>query len=371
MARRDRAARMNADTERIRRDRQAKQGQKAAKREREKNGANLRDVQQRTQQLEEDREALELVEASEANWEERNDEYRNLGANAIARHLLWILALSFAIFIDIFLLGAVGPQLAKTAETTFGARAWVAPVGTILLSIAFVGIELCSGFGLKGKRRSFKGTAIAVLVCLAMPLTVIGFSLINSGLLSTDPTKIIGPATRNALIFTTITGGVIALAAHGFVLIFGGRMMKGLGYGIYKIGQVPLRRRRDRLETSVGKGTGDVESSFRNFYDAYRNRENGGGATGEPTVVPFGARTRRVVNEVYEDEVIEDPPVQRRTKPNPGREPPAEPEPEPAPNAGPESADQQQGTRDDNSSETDTDDPGVGYDTDGEDEVRR
>src|SRR5258706_14768467 len=113
MARQDRAARMRADNERLRQERESKEQARAKREERKNTSANLGDVQRSAGQLEQDREELEFIEAQEVNWEERNYKYRDLAGAAIARHLLFILALMFPFFIDLFLLASVGPQLAK------------------------------------------------------------------------------------------------------------------------------------------------------------------------------------------------------------------------------------------------------------------
>src|SRR5260370_16363111 len=90
MARQDRAARMRADTERLRQERESKEQARARRAERETASTNLGDVQRSAGQLEQDREELEFVEEQGVNWEERNYKYRDLAGDAIARQIFWL-----------------------------------------------------------------------------------------------------------------------------------------------------------------------------------------------------------------------------------------------------------------------------------------
>ncbi len=319
MPRREDTERLRKQTDRLREKREQKDRTRASrkeywKREHEKdnNEAKLRAVQWSTQKLEQDRVEYAWIATKLENWNERNFKYQDLASDAIARHIFWMFCILGILVIDTLLLGAAGPQIAKTAKASFGAGDWIVPVATVGLSLAYIGIELCVGFNLDGKRRDLKSTLFAVLVGLAMPLTVLGLSLLNSGLVSNESGKVVGTATLRAITFTSIIFTLIALAAHGSVLLFGKQMIRGIGYAVYKMNQMRLARRRNLLERSIARGPRVVESDFRAFYNAFNNpqdsnnhrdSENGSAAAN----APYGARTRRVVNEVFEDEIFEEP----------------------------------------------------------------
>jgi hypothetical protein len=206
----------------------------------------------------------------------------------------------------------------------------------------------------------------SVVMWLALPILVVGFSLINAGLINVNPARPLGPATFSAAIIRAVGLGAVAIVAHGFILLFGGRILDGIGYDIYKLRQIQLRRRRDRCERRIAAETRRVEGGFRNFYNGFNNNDNGnesGGGAG-----PFGATTRTVVNDVFDDDIIEDPRQQqdpdntaRSRRPDGHGRPTAEP----------------MGTEERDHGDRDVP-PGTGavpprpfYDTDGEDQIRR
>ena len=319
MPRTDDTERLRAQTDRLRQKRERKDRDRARRKEyrkrehaQDENESKLRAVQASTQQLEQDRDEHAWIDAKLENWNERNIKYQNLAGDAIARHIFWICCILAILVIDTLLLGAAGPQIAKTAKASFGAGNWIVPAATVALSLSYIGLELCTGFNLDGKRRDLKGTSFAILVALAMPLTVLGLSLLNSGLISNQSGKVVGAATFRAITFTSIIFTVIALAAHGAVLIFGKQMVKGVGYAVYKLNQIRLARRRNLLERSIAQGPDAVVSDFRAFYNAFNNGQNGnnnrGSENGSAAAnAPYGARMRGVVNEVFEDEIFEEP----------------------------------------------------------------
>lgn len=319
MPRREDAERLREQTDRLRQTREQKAWDRARRKDdrtrahaEDDNESKLRAVEATTQKLEQDRDEYAWIDAKLENWNERNFKYQDLAGDAIARHIFWMCCILGILVIDTLLLGAAGPQIAKTAKASFGAGNWIVPAATVALSLSYIGLELCAGFNLNGKRRDLKGTSFAVLVGLAMPLTVLGLSLLNSGLISNQSGKVVGAATFRAITFTSIIFTLIALAAHGGVLIFGKQMVKGVGYAVYKLNQMRLVRRRNLLERSIAQGPDAVVSDFRAFYNAFNNGQNGNNNRGSENgsaaaSAPYGARMRGVVNEVFEDEIFEEP----------------------------------------------------------------
>lgn len=389
MPRTDDTERLRAQTDRLRQKRERKDRDRARRKEYRKrehaqddNESKLRAVQASTQQLEQDRDEHAWIDAKLENWNERNFKYQDLAGDAIARHIFWISCILGILVIDTLLLGAAGPQIAKTAKASFGAGNWIVPAATVALSLSYIGLELCTGFNLDGKRRDLKRTLFAVLVGLAMPLTVLGLSLLNSGLVSNESGKVVGTATFRAITFTSIIFTLIALAAHGAVLLFGRRMIRGIGYAVYKINQMRLVRRRNLLERSLARGPRSVEADFRAFYNGFHNSQNsnnnGNSENGSPAQnAPFGARTRRVVNEVFEDEVFEEPHERaQKARHDNGRadknhsnegQPPEHQEAKPSRDP----ADEQPTAENENNGQANPAAPRGAYDWEGEDELRR
>lgn len=374
---RDDADKLNRETERLRNERERQEREKAKKDTEEKarltrktNQNNLEKVRKSAHRLDALRDTRIYLLAAIENWEERNHRFRNLDAWTIASHVIWSVSPVSVVATDTLLLSVSGRELLRSAapflEAMFGQAEAIVPIAIFLFAVGYISLELCTGHELdadRAKRRRVIRT-FAVVMSLALPVLVIGFSLINAGLISGSAARPIGSATFAAAIIRAAGLGAVAIVAHGFILLFGGQIVEGVGYDLYKVVQMTLRFRLNRCDRQIAAETPRVEGGFTHFYSEFNNGndENGSGGAG-----PFGATTRKVVNDVFDDDIIEEPAGSTRT---------AEPD-----NSGSHESADSPGQEDDaagdgqtaRSSEPDQGQarPGMGYDMDGEDEVRR
>lgn len=311
------AANLRDETARLRAERERNERENRAREERAENEAHLNSVQMSVQTLAQARQERELTDARLENWEVRNPAFTSVAVSDIAGYGLWIGSAVGVAFMDNMLLGDAAREIAKgytkALKSIVGNGEWIILFAIIAFPIAYILMEIAVGyrFGIERKvgQISFLTGAFAVLAWLTLPIIIIGFSLSNSGLLSNDPDKIIGKATLWATIFRVGGSGLTAIVMHGFVLWNGARIAKAISYVVFKIRQILLRRKLNRLNRQIGLATTDVESGFRDYYDGFNNRQTQETEAGETGIKagPFGARTRQVVNEVFDQEVIEEP----------------------------------------------------------------
>ncbi|MBK8464951.1 MAG: hypothetical protein IPL32_03895 [Chloracidobacterium sp.] len=373
---RDEADALNRETERLRKDRERREREQAERDQeasadlrRRTTEDNLETVRNSAHQLQTLRETRLYLVADIENWEERNHRYRNLDAWTIASHVMWSVSPISVVVTDTLLLSVAGRELLRSAApflaAMFGNAGAVIPIAIFLFAVGYITLELCTGHELDaergGRRRVIR--PFSVVMCLALPVLVIGFSLINAGLISGNAARPIGSATFAAAIIRAAGLGAVAVVAHGFILFFGGRIVDGFGYDVYKGRQIQLRRRLDRCDRQIAAETPRVEGGFTHLYNEFNNDngENGSGGAG-----PFGATTRRVVNDVFDDDIIEEPAGRPRSADADHTEPHADDAPgsqtQNAAGNGPA------GSSDSDPGQTR---PGTGYDMDGEDEIRR
>ncbi len=377
---RDETEELNRETERLRQEREQRdrdQAERDAAAElgqlRETNEGHLGTVRDSAQNLAALREERGYVLATIANWDERNHRYKNLDALAMAGHVMMSISPAGVVVTDTLLLSVAGRELLRAAapflEAVFGKAELVMPIAILLFAIGYLTIELCTGHELDpptGRRRRAIGP-LAIVMCVSLPLLVAAFSALNAGILTSNPTRPVGTGTFTAAIIRAVGLGAVALVVHGFILFFGARIVEGIGFDLYKLRQIQLRRRLVGIERRITVETRNVEGGFRNFYNGFYNGNGDGGQSGAG---PFGSNTRRVVNDVFDDSVIEEPPPRHgRPAAGPGGAQPAEPDP-PNPADGPARHGRRNGTQPGPNADTDVP-PRPIYDTDGEDEIRR
>lgn len=340
------------------------------------NEANLSNVQYGAQQLTAWRNQWDWFSARRQNWRERNHQYKNLDAVAIAGNVAWAVSPIGLGVIDTLVLSVAAREVAKAALPLFGMKPgegeWIIAYATVALASAWIFIEVCTGHKLNGERRSGAGRTtglrpFSVAMAAALPILVIGFSLVNSGIVTAG--KALGPSTLTAAVLRAGGLGLVAILTHGFALMMGGQIMNGTGYVLYKLHEIRLRRRIDRIEARINAETVRVETSFRGFYNGVNRRDDDD--NGEDGTGPFGATTRGVVNDIFDDVIIEEP-ARRR-----GNDAAASRDHRPAAGASSTGAIPGEWDREDSKdgpAETDHSvgtGPEMNYNMDGEDEIRR
>ncbi len=317
---------------------------------------------------------LEWFRSQRANWDEKNFEFAAAGGALMVENSLWLASPFAIIAIDAFVLSYAGKEIAKgAAELVDAANAgWVSPFLPLTFSAAYLVVDILIGSAREKARENGDGdkneTALGWLAFLTLPVFVTITAVANSGILSSDPTRVIGTATMTMAIAGAAVGGLVALLTHGFSILLGSRIIQAGGFWFYKIKRFYLSvmiARETRLEA---RAIGNVGTSVRGYYAHYQtNRNINAGDADAPPPGPFSAEATRVVNEVFGDEIIEEPGGRdRNARP---REPHRAEDPQPG------EADQtgeQPGAADAQDADEAPDAPDLGgYDMDGEDEVRR
>jgi len=310
MASRYDAEALNAETDRIIREREHEERETAEIYRRQMSDEDLSAVQTSARLLDGYDGKLEWSYACLRNWNERNRGFMNASAAGVAEQVLWLGALIGIAVIDTLVLSFAGREIAKGfaeyLRSSVGEVAWIVPISTFLFALSYLLVELCTGNKTNirsGAATDSRISSFAVLMWLVLPIFVVGFSLINSGVFSSDPTRV-GTATFNAGIFRAVGLGLIALVTHGFVLWFGGNIVTAFGYSLFKLKQFWIRHRINRLDRLSNQARTTVETRFRGFYNSV-NSENPNADGPPPKVGPFGSTTASVVNDVFDDDIIE------------------------------------------------------------------
>lgn len=257
-------------------------------------------------------EELAWWRAALRNWNERNRAFLNVTAAEVALFIL-LMASPFAVVtLDMLMLSYVGREIARGAIESFkgvggSGIGWIVLAAVVLFTLGYVVVELIIGaardndkLAREMRRRSAQ---LALMLWITLPLFIVIFSLVSSGVFSADPTKTIGRATFTAAIVRAALFGIFAMAIHGFILWFGSAVINSYGYGLFKSRQIYINRRIRGLERRRRAAGGDLESSFRDFHGAV----TADGIGAQVKVGPFGATTARVTNAEFGTDVIETP----------------------------------------------------------------
>lgn len=391
MPTREDAEKLRQDTERLRSARlererlQAEEDKKAEKKEREsltreRNNLNLAQVHTTARRLDELNVRILWRRARLENWEERNIRFHDTGAWETVGHLAGVAGLAGCIVADTIILSTPSRLLSRgfreSMHLTTDGYAWTVPAAAFIFSVSYFAAEFCIGYQRTGIRRSAIGPiddrAFAIIAWVTLPVLTFVYTLINTGLLSNDPFKLVGPASIAGGITASLALGAVALVVHGFVLYYSDAIALGFAFIYYKIGQLILRFMINRTVRQINRLAGQTEDGFRRFVDHYRSTNNGNGT--DPG--PFSGTATRVVNDLFGSEVIETPSKRghnRGEQNNEGGITATGGGPEPGIERSEHDDQDVQADRADAESRDDQagpDGPGRGFDWDGEDEVR-
>ena len=264
-------------------------------------------------------EQLAWLRALLRNWNERNRKFMNVTAAEIALFMLMMVSPFAAVTLDLLMLSYVGREIARGAiESVKGVGGsgigWIILAAVVVFTLGYVVVELVIGAARDnrklGREQRRRAAQLAVMLWITLPLFIVIFSLISSGMFSADPAKTVGRSTLTAAVARAALFGLFALAVHGFILWFGSAIVNAYGYGVFKARQLNIRRRIRNLDGRSRLAGDELESGFRDFHDAVTSA----GSTGPVNVGPFGATTTRVTNERFRAEVIETPESDKRQR---------------------------------------------------------
>ncbi|MBV9242964.1 MAG: hypothetical protein JO314_13250 [Acidobacteria bacterium] len=325
---RDETDRLNERTEQLRSKREKEERERTEREEKRRKEREVSDARNahETNYASVQASIREYVGARErASWirakldylNEVNHKFRDLTANQIVGQLIWVAAPMAVAVLDAVLLSPAGREITKNIAGTFGGGASLTPFAIVAVAISYILLELIIGFNVDGERRgggrAAATTAYAIVAWITLPLSVVLFSLVNSGVFSASTMQTMGRSALMAALFTAGVFGLMASVTHGFVLFFGGRIVKGYGYLLYKLQQLWFTGQLNRLATAEAGGPANVGRDFRKFYRDLESDQTGV----KQQAGPIPARERKVVNEVFDSEVIEDPPRKTRSRPDP------------------------------------------------------
>ena len=276
---------------------------------------NLDDVHRSTRRLDELNGRLLWHRARLENWEERNVQFRDASAWNVVGHLAGVAGLAGCVVADTIILSTPSRLLSRgfreSVRSTIGAADWTVPAVAFVFSVSYFAAEFFIGYQLGGTRRSAVGPvsdrAFAIIAWVTLPILTFAYTLINTGLLSNDPFRTVGPATVAGGITASLALGTVALIVHGFVLYYSDAIALGFAFIYYKVGQLIIRFRINRTVRRVSRLAAEAETGFRRFVDDFRAANNGNGR--DPG--PFSETATRVINDLYDSEVIEEPKKRR------------------------------------------------------------
>lgn len=316
------AERLRRETERIRTSRlerersQAEEQRVAEQQEREgqvstQNFINRNDVHRTTRQLEDLKGRLLWLREYLENWDERNTKFRDAGAREIIGHLAAVAGLVGCIVVDTIVLTLpsriVSRGFRESIQPTIGEADWIVPAIAFVLSTSYFAAEFFIGYQLSLNRRPgaipISDRAFAVIACVTLPILTFAYTLINTGVFSNDPLKVIGPATIAGGIMTSLALGTAALIVHAFVLYYSDAIVQGFAFIYYKLRQLIIRFRINRMVRQISRVTATAEAGFLRFVDHYRATNNGNGH--DPGL--FSHTAAQGVNDIFGHVVIEEP----------------------------------------------------------------
>jgi hypothetical protein len=379
MPTREDAAKLQQETERLRTTRlererrESEEKGRSDKQEkedevREQNSVNLESVQTSTRKLDDLNVRQLWLRTKLENWDERNTQFRDLGTGTVVGHLAMVGGLAGCVIADTIILSTPSRLISRgfreSLHSTLGNADWIVPAIAFVFASAYFAAEFAIGYQLTGERREQIGPisdrAFAYIAWLTLPLLTFAYTLINSGVLSNDPFRVVGPGALVGGITSSVALGTAALVVHGFVLYFSGAIALGLAYICYKIRQLILRFQINRTLRQISRVAVDAETGFRRFVNYFRANNNGNGPG------PFPETTTRVINDLYGSEVIEEPNRRHR---NTDRRSRTDQE---TGDATERNDGDRKGTSDgkeERTDQTESDEPGPGFSWEGEDEL--
>jgi len=253
---------------------------------------------------------IKWLVASRRNWRARNRKYRTYDGSEFARTLSWLFTPVAVVAVDALLLSYVAREVAIGSLKLLGnfdsIAEYVLPVATVVFATCYVLVELNAGTGLLGPREAGdKGTRMlgrrlfAVVAFFTLPLFVGSFSLLNSGFMTFVVTGEGGPSAATAGLLRALGYGLVALVAHGLILLFGNQINNAFGCVLYLSKSAFLWARLRRFTGLAELEEARVATTFRRLYEHLQ------GDTSK--VPPFTDETREAIRKVFGDDLIQRP----------------------------------------------------------------
>ena len=250
------------------------------------------------------REQQTLTDTKQSNWASLQTEFTESDlspAFLISTSLLLLLIYPAAYLLDTFLLSGNAKQIAKDFaqgnQTLIYAAIFVIPL-VILLTEAYFQTQWAIA---TTRGQMWLWGAASVLMCLAVPATIVGFSMATAGGGS------IGTRAAQVQSWHLIGKAVLAFFAHFAILLGGSRLHQAKTYLIFKVKDKLLDRRSRRLAREIER---DATALTNTFNDYFQQLSNFNAAYAERRIEPgpFDALTRREINQAFGYEIIAAPP---------------------------------------------------------------
>jgi len=248
--------------------------------------------------------------ASRRNWRARNRRYRTYDGSEFARTLSWLFTPLAVVAVDALLLSYVAREVAIGSIKLLGnfdsVAEYVLPVATVVFATCYVLVELSAGTGLLGSRETRnKETRMlgrwwfAVVAFFTLPLFVFSFSLLNSGFMAFVVTGEGGPSAATAGVLRAVGYGLVALVAHGLILLFGNQINNAFGCALYLSKSAFLWARLRRFTGLAELEEARVATTFRRLYEHLQGDTS--------RIPPFTDETREAIRRVFGDDLIQRP----------------------------------------------------------------
>lgn len=142
---------------------------------------------------------------------------------------------------------------------------------------------------------------LAVLMCLAIPLTVVGFSMAASSAKA---------GTRAAVVenWQLIGKAFLAFFAHSAILLGGNRLHEAKSYLIFKVTEKSLTRSSRRLTRRINLAEVNLTNQFNEYFRQFTNF-NTTYLQNQIEPGPFNQLTRAEINRVFGFVIIAEPPA--------------------------------------------------------------
>lgn len=207
-----------------------------------------------------------------------------------------------ALGLDIFLLSGNARLIAKDFANNVQALVYLTMVAVPLFILMFEAYFQTQWSTAETRGQRWLWGTLSVLMCLAIPATIIGLSISTNA----SPS---GAKSLQVQNWHIIGKAVLALFVHAGVLLGGDRLHETKMYAIFKLKEKWQTRGINRAERKSQQAETDLTNNFTNYFQQLNSfNTTHPQNTIEPG--PFDEITRNQINRVFGYEIIAAPPAQ-------------------------------------------------------------
>lgn len=250
----------------------------------------------------------ETVDARRENWTIKHPEFTKSGFSPsyiIATYLVLLLIYAAAYWLDVLLLSHNAKLLVKDFANGNQTLIYASILGLPLVVLQMETYFQTQWTAAKTTGQKWLWGSLSVVMCLAIPVTIVGFSMATSSAPAKDNDKV---AIRTALVqnWQLIGKAVLAFFAHSAILLGGNRLHEAKSYLIYKVKDISLLWQNGRLSGQINRAETNLTNQFNDYYRQLNNF-NSAHPQNRIEAGPFNQITREEINRVFGYEIIAAP----------------------------------------------------------------